>query len=317
MFEAPEPLDGPVGDVSLRKLEIFCTVAALGSVRRAAEVLYVTQPAVSAQLKYLQERVGARLLYWDGSEMHLTEAGHRIHAWARDVLARTRDVMSEVRGFTAGSRGRVRVSTSLPAGPYLVGPILADFASAHRDVEICLTSYFPEHVTAVAAGGGCDFAVTIEEESVVSEPGLEYEVLGYEEIVLIGRPGGLPRRASIAQDELSELSFVLPPQQFVGHTTFLRKQLTSPAIYPLTIAAEIDQAETIKEAVKRDVGVAFLSRRAVQDDLDDGTLRSIKVKDLVLRLPVLLLRGRGRWFSPAQQHVLESLRTGIVEALGR
>jgi DNA-binding transcriptional LysR family regulator len=317
MLEVPEPLDGPVGDISLHKLEIFCTVAALGSVRRAAEVLYVTQPAVSAQLKYLQARVGTQLLYWTGSEMHLTEAGQRTYAWARDVLARTRDVMSEARGFAAGHRGRVRVSTSLPAGPYLVGPILADFASANRDVEICLTSYFPEHVTAVAAAGGCDFAVTVEEESVVSEPGLEYEVLGHEEIVLVGRPGGHPQRSTIAQHDLSQLSFVLPPQQFVAHTTFLRKQLKSPTINTLTTAAEIDQVDAIKEAVKRDVGITFLSRRAVQGELDDGTLRAIRIKDLTLTLPVLLLRGRGRWFSPAQQQVLDALRTGIVAALAR
>ena len=76
--------------VTLTKLEVFSLVVELGGVSRAAEHLYVSQPVVSAHVRSLEERVGARLFYREGHHLVLTEAGRAVHGWATSAPARTR-----------------------------------------------------------------------------------------------------------------------------------------------------------------------------------------------------------------------------------
>src|SRR4051812_6364004 len=95
--------------ISLHKLEVFITVVELGSVSRAAERLYVAQPVVSAHIKSLEERVGAKLLQRRDNRMVLTEAGEVAYSWARDLLTRSREMQREVEGLIDGSRGTVTV----------------------------------------------------------------------------------------------------------------------------------------------------------------------------------------------------------------
>src|SRR3954463_4322297 len=88
----PSPPASPVPDlnmrVSLRRLEVFCLVVEEGGVTRAAEHLFVAQPAVSSQIRALEEWVGTKLFTRTGGRLVLTEAGHRVYQWAKETLAR-------------------------------------------------------------------------------------------------------------------------------------------------------------------------------------------------------------------------------------
>jgi DNA-binding transcriptional LysR family regulator len=102
--------------VTLHKLEVFSLVVELGGVSRAAEQLFVSQPVVSAHIRSLEQRVGARLFYREGRHLRLTEAGRAVHGWANDVLTHTRELSRHLDGLSDGTQGSVVVGASMSVG---------------------------------------------------------------------------------------------------------------------------------------------------------------------------------------------------------
>lgn len=315
MIGQPEFLRRELANISLHKLEVFCAVVESGGVRRVAEVLQVSQPAVSAHLKDLQTKVGTQLLAWNGHEMRLTEAGQLVYHWAQDLLARTHEVMAETDDHRSGERGRAVVATSLPAGPCLVDPIVADFARGHPAVRISSRTEFPIRVAAMARSGECDLAVLVADEWIVEDQALDYEVLGAEEVVLVVRPDRPPFGPEATADELQGLRFVGPPRESIIATAFLRDQLAPLGLLPLPVVGEFDHPEGLKEAVRRDVGITFMTPRVVADEVAAGQLRVVRIAGVPLHAPVMLASGRGRALSPMQQELRHALRSAIRQEL--
>ena len=101
--------------ITLYKLEVFDLVVELGSVSRAADQLFVSQPVVTAHIRSLEQRIGGRLFYRKGRQLVLTEAGRAVHAWARDVLTHTHELSRHLDGLSDGSRGSVVLGASMSA----------------------------------------------------------------------------------------------------------------------------------------------------------------------------------------------------------
>src|SRR4051812_45958842 len=106
--------------LSLRRLEIFRLVVEERSVTRAATLLMIAQPAVSSQLRALEEWLGARLFVRRGNRLVLTEAGERADAWAKGILASAAELRRGVEGIELGSGGTVVAAASMGVGSYLL-----------------------------------------------------------------------------------------------------------------------------------------------------------------------------------------------------
>jgi DNA-binding transcriptional LysR family regulator len=317
MIGSPEFLRRELANISLHKLEVFCAVIEFGGVRRVAEALQVSQPAVSGHLKDLQTRVGTQLLVWNGHEMRLTEAGRLVHRWAQDLLAATREVMAETDSHQSGERGRAVVATSLPGGPCLVDPIVADFARGHPAVAISSRTSFPIRLAEITRAGECDVAVIVADEWIVQERDLDYEVLGEEEIVLVVRADRPPFGREATAEEVRELRFVGPPRDAVVATAFLQEQLAPLGLLPLPVVGEFDQPDGLKEALRSDVGVTFMTERAVAAEVAAGELRVVRLAGVPLHVPVMLATARGRALSPAQDKLRHELRSTITDELAK
>jgi DNA-binding transcriptional LysR family regulator len=315
MIGQPSFLRREVSNISLHKLEVFCAVVELGGVRRVAEALQVSQPAVSAHLKNLQNRVGTQLLHWTGHEMRLTEAGRVVHRWAEELLAQTHEMIAEVGDHGSGERGRALVAASLPAAPCLVDPIIAEFARAHPAVTISSRTSWPIRVAELALSGECDLAVLVADEWIVAERGLDHEVLGTEELVLVVRSDRPPFGSEAAADEVRQLRFVGPPRDQVVATAFLRDQLAPAGLLPLPVVGEFDHPEGLKEAIRRDVGVTFMTPRAVAAEVASGELRTVRLTGIPLHVPVMLVTGRVGPLSPVKETLRQALRTEIMDML--
>jgi DNA-binding transcriptional LysR family regulator len=296
--------------ISLHKLEVFCTVVEVGSVSRAAERLYVAQPVVSAHMRSLEERVGAKLLQRRDNRMILTEAGTAAYAWAQDVLTRSREMQREVEGLTDGSRGVAVIASSMTAGSYLLPDVLARFRAGRPGVQITMTTSDPEHASEAVDAGECDFAVLIADEDQIDRRNLVLERLAEEPLVLVGGVGHGPASDELSVKELASLPFVSSPGR-LSRQRIVTRQLNEMGLPSTQVAIELGHAEAMKRAVRVGLGVAFLFRSSVQEELERGDLREIAVTDAHLTAPVILVRRNDKRFTSMQQQLVDAVRAGL------
>ena len=133
---APVPQFDP--RISLRKLEIFVLVAELGSVRKAAEQLYVTQPVVTAHIQDLGKRVGAELFSRRSNRLVLSQQGLIVLDWAKATLASAQVMSRHLADARAGIRGKVQIAASMALGSYVLPEIVSRFVRDSPATEVAV-----------------------------------------------------------------------------------------------------------------------------------------------------------------------------------
>src|SRR5689334_6325849 len=122
--------------ITLQKLEIFCCVAELRSVTRAAEKIGIAQPVVTAHIRSLEAKLGVRLVGRAGRNITLTEAGQRVFSWAAEVIASKKQLELEIGGLRGGTAESVSVAASITVGAYILPDIVTEFHSSHPEAII-------------------------------------------------------------------------------------------------------------------------------------------------------------------------------------
>ena len=298
--------------ISLQKLEAFCLVARLGSVSRAAEKLYVTQPVVSAHLRSLQERVGVPLLQRAGRGVELTEAGRTVHEWAEDLLRRCDDLSQDLESLADGALGAVTVGASMSIGNYLLPPLLIQFRRDHPGARLTLVNSTPELALDAVSSGQADFCV-IAAFGSASRDLFEAELIGKQRLVLVGAPTDPSLPGAVGLAELRSLPFVCPP----GGMAIRRSQDAALAALGVThrdVVIELGSAEAMKQAVQAHLGVALLWEGAVAADIDEGRLREIEIDAPSMAESLYAVKLARKRFTPIQQKLYDVIRH---EATGR
>jgi len=300
--------------ISLHKLEVFCLVVDLGGVGRAAEHLFVAQPVVSAHVRSLQERLGTQLMYREGQRMRLTETGERVYAWARDTLARMRELAREIDEIEDGSGGAVALAASMSFGSYLLPDLLSDFRRARPHARITLHVFDPERAVGTVENGICDLAVVVGDGPLASRS-LQAERLGDEPVLLVKAPETELGADPLPLAAIETLPLVLPPQG-EARRTIVDRQLTEAGVTPRNIAIELGHPEAMKRAARRGLGAAFLTRSSVAQELESGVLQAIELEeDIVLSVPLVVVRESRRRPTPTQDALVAALREGLTARL--
>lgn len=299
--------------ISLQKLEVFCKVVELGGVRRAAEDLFISQPVVSAHLRSLQERIGAELFERDGRGIALTQAGREVHIWASDVLRGRRQLATSLQNLSTGMSGTVTVATSMSVGTYLLSPLLIDFRRRHPDAHLTLTISGVEAALTAAVTSQVDFCV-LATDAVLDSNSFDAELLAEPRFSLVASPGSQLVGDTVQPHELNGMPFVCPP-----HGVAIRSSqdtaLASIGVTDRRVQIELGNADTIKQAVQADLGLALLWRASVAGELAAGTLREVTIEGHVLRDKLYLVRRRNLRSSPLQERLLAEIRSGVTVRL--
>lgn len=282
--------------LTLRQLEVFEAVARHLSFSRAAEELFLTQPAVSMQVKQLEESAGLPLLEQVGKRIRLTEAGALMAQVARRMAGELRqagDALAALKGLEAGTLAIAVVSTAIYFAPHL----LARFNALHPGVQVRLYEANREQVLKLLADSAVDLAVMGEppegsglvaeyfadhplgivappNHRLVSQPGLEPAVLAGELFVMREMGSGTRRTME---------------RYFDDHGVSVRTGM------------EMTSNETVKQAVMAGLGLGFLSLHTVGLELSVGRLRVLDVRELPVRRRWNLCARRDRQLSlPAE-----------------
>lgn len=292
--------------ISLHKLEVFDLVVESGGVSRAADLLGVAQPVVTAHLRSLEERMGTQLFYKEGRKLQLTEAGRAAHVWATDLLRRTREMARDLDSVLDGHQGQVAIGASMSIGSYVLPSVLARFLAERPGIDVRLDIEGAAQAIAATEAGQNDFSLVVI-QAPVDTPALVAEQIGHEDLVLVGAPGGPPEGDSLTVADLVDLPYI-EAQKGSLRRSFTDQQLAGVGISDRRVVIELGHPEAMKQFVSAGLGVSCLFRSAVERELDDGSLREIRVAGLDMKGPVYLVHRREKLFSAAHHELLAQIR---------
>ena len=290
--------------MELSQLEFFRTVVEEGSFSKAAERVYRTQPAVSIAIRRLEEEIGAPLFERSQKTPALTEAGELLYDYARRILSlrdQTLEVVAELRSL---KRGRVRIGANESTSLYLLPHLILDYRDKYPEVMVEISRHTSEQLPREVLDRNVDFAL-LAYEPVDSQ--LESFPVLQDPLVLIIHPDHrLAKRASVTIEELGRESFLAHNVK----TGSRHKVMETFAAHhtPLNITLELATIETIKRFVQLKIGVAFVPRMCVEEELARQTLVTVPVEDLSYVRTLWATRRSGVELSPAAATFLEILR---------
>jgi DNA-binding transcriptional LysR family regulator len=276
-----------------RQLTAFCAVVERKSFSQAAERLGVTQPAVSLQIRSLEERLGQRLLDRSGRRVEPTEAGLRLYRGAQRLLALEQQLVEDVAGEAEGDlRGQLTIGAATGPGATAVPVLLCEFQRENPEVRVELTISDTQHVVEAVATRELELGVvgaTPRHRSVAYEPFFR------DQVVLVCPPGhGFAGRTIGIDDLKSEQLIVM--QEGAGVRQVIEEELRKRGkrLRDLDVHLELGLQESVKSAVEGGFGVTFISRSAVEAELAAGTLATARVRGLEPARQISLVRASGR-----------------------
>jgi len=268
---------GRYGHLTLRQLEIFETIARLGSVTRAAETLHLTQPAVSIQLRSLAAAVGQRLTEPAGRGLRLTQAGHDLYEACSELAAVWSRFESQLDEAGALRRGRLRVSVVTTA-KYFLPRALGLFVQQHPGIDVELEIVNRDGVLARLRD-------RLDDLYVMSAPPLEWAIdahpfLDNPLVVIAPRGFRPPRQGELRLAELAGERFLL--RESGSGTRMLVEQAFARERVRLARRMTVGSNEAIKQAVAGGLGLSVVSRHALSE-ADLPEIRILAVRGFPLK----------------------------------
>jgi molybdate transport repressor ModE-like protein len=296
--------DGIVDAIDPARLRLLVEVGRLGSISAAAEACRVGQPSATKHLKTLEAAVGAKLVERDGRSSRLTEAGEVVAGHGLRVLDAIEAMSADLRSLNGAELGTLTLAASTTPGSYVLPSILQCFADRHPgvdvDVVIGSSAWVGERVAHRDVSLGLAGEVTLP-DGVVAEPFLDDELVG------IAAPGHLKvRRGRVSASELSAHTLLV--RESGSSTRGVAERYLARAGYHPAKRWELDSNEAIKRSVRAGLGVGFVSRLVVEEELARGELTAFQLAGSEpMRRSVYLLRPDGRDTTASERAFIETL----------
>jgi molybdate transport repressor ModE-like protein len=286
------------------RLRLLVEVERRGSISAAAEVCRIGQPSATKHLKTLEAAIGEKLIERNGRASGLTEAGRLVSAHAVRVLDTLDAMQEELRALREAERGTLVLAASTTPGTYVLPAILNCFAERHPRVDVDVVIGSSAWVAARVARREVSLGLAGEVDlpaGVIAEPFLEDEVIG------IAAPGQVKlRRGEASQADVA--SHTLLVREPGSSTRAVADRYLARIGFRPAKRWELDSNEAIKRSVRAGLGLAFVSKLVVEDELARGELVSFMVEGgEPMRRPVQLLRPDGRELTPSERAFVTTL----------
>jgi DNA-binding transcriptional LysR family regulator len=244
--------------LNLDQLRTLATVAKLGSFSAAARELSLTQPAVSLQIRDLEQRVGLRLIDRDGKNARPTAAGQDLIAHAERMMAEADRALAAMRGHKEGQAGRVRLGTGPTALAYILPPVLQRLRADHPDVELVLTTGTTQEITARLLENVLDLGLTA---LPVDQEQFDVITIREDEMVAIFSTTDCAIPDKVTPADLAGRPLIL--EYYRVNQNRLARGWLSAAGVEAKPALQFDGIEAMKDAVAAGLGVAIVPRPAL------------------------------------------------------
>ena len=294
-----------------KQLVAFCAVVERRSFSQAADQLGVTQPAVSLQIRSLEQRVGQQLLDRSGRRVEPTEAGMRLYRGAQRLIAMEQQLLAELGEEAEGElKGRLEIGASTGPGGSVLPVILGAFQQLHPLVHVVLTVSDTHTVIEQVGRRELELAVV---GAGGRHRGVTFEPLYRDEVVLAVPAGHERAGKTMTLEELRAEPLVLM-QEGAAIRQMIDEELRELGLRlrDLNVKLELGLQESARAAVLGGLGATFISRIAIEDDLAAGNLAIARVEGLEPARDVQLARATGRAETRVAQEFVAFMREKLA-----
>ena len=290
----------------IETLKVFCDIIESGSFSYAASQNFVTQSAVSQQVRSLEEKYDCRLIERGRAGVKPTPAGQILYAASKEIVRRFLELENRLREIGSVVAGSIRVGTVYSVGLHELPPYLTEFLRSFPAVNVHLEYLRSNKIYEDLIEGKVDLGVVAypaKRSQIVSVP------FRHDELVLAIPPDNpLAKHSKVAVGQLQG-------QKFVGYERDIPTRKASDRILrdhgvKPNYVLEFDNIETIKRAVEIGLGCAIVPRMTVENEIARGTLRMLEFQEGTFLRPLAIIYKRGRELSPAVRKFIEVLTAG-------
>jgi DNA-binding transcriptional LysR family regulator len=282
------------------QLETFLEVARLSSFSRAAERRFRTQPAISSQIRALEEEVGAKLLDRSGGKVAVTGPGKVFQKYAEDVLEQRRVMLVTLAEMHRVPRGELVVSANEGTCLHILPEVFAEFKRQYPRVAVSVKRLEHNKILEAIIENSCDFGVV---SMPVPDKRLTVVPIHRDDLIVIAPPHHpLAGQAQATVAEVVEYPLLLPK---AGRTRDALEALFYERRLKPRISMELDSSELLKRFVAADVGIGFIPRSNVAEDLQANALAALTLADASIQRDLALVFRKDKALSRAALAFIE------------
>jgi LysR family transcriptional regulator, low CO2-responsive transcriptional regulator len=280
--------------MDFEQLETFLQVTRHGSFSRAAEKRFRTQPAISSQIRALEEEVGAKLLDRSGGKVSITASGKLFQKYAEDMLEARKALLTDIAETERVPRGGIVVGANEGTCLHILPEVFAEFKKLYPEVAVNITRADYGKILDSVIDNSVDFGFM---SLPVNDPRLTVILIHRDELVVIAPPHHpLAKLGSAPIGEVAKFPLVMPK---AGHTRDALELLFYENKLKPQYAMELDSSELLKRFIAADVGVGFIARSNVQEDVKAKVLVTISMAETPIRRDLALVFRKDKALSRA------------------
>ncbi len=289
--------------MNLNQLKIFYVAAKRGNLSRAAEDLFITQPAVTKGIQRMQEQYDIRLMDRFGKKLVLTNTGEVLFKVAEKIFELEKHAEESIRELKQGKKGRIRIQASESFGAYYLPSIMNPFSKTHPLINISVNVLPTEHVVKNIAGLECDIgfiSYPIKHEKVCIR-----EILEDQLVFILPPDHPICRRKQFKPKDLEGNPMIVHERNSTPHRVF--HEFIEKNKIAVTSPLELSSNRAIKLAVESGLGIALISRKVADEEIQTGKLAAIPVPDQSIKRKFYLVHHKEKFISDTLQSFIDQV----------
>lgn len=295
-------------NMDLHYLEIFNTVAKYESFKKASETLYISQPALSVQIKKLEEQIGLKLFDKIGNKICLSENGIMLFNYTKKIFEIVGEIENNISDKKEFIGGTLNIGGSNTPGTYILPEIIGEFKKTYPGININLHIANTAEIAHLINNGTLD--VAINGGSCIYSTYIAVEKILEDRLVLITSPQNYCNSNSIISiDELKEMSFVVHKTDSQLYTYY--KKYIDELNVEENVSMCLGNIDAIKKAVSSNLGITLIPHSAVKLELQFGILKELKIDNYQLMYPYNLIYNKNKFLSITTKKFIELIRASI------
>ena len=285
------------------QLNSFLEVAKLQSFSLAAEKLFRTQPAISAQIRLVEQECGEKLFDRSGKKVALTAAGEILHRYATQMLNLHREALQSIAELNQTPRGKLYIGANEATCLYVLPKTFAKFKQLYPLVQISIYRNFSHKILQKVHEGAVDLGIVTLPQNADN---MEIIPVFRDEVqAVVPKDHVLAKKRSITVEEFSHYPLILPK---TGHTRVMLDRMLRDYRNNVQISMELASVETIKKFVGAGLGISVISRTYAQPEVAAGVLKLIPLEGQRIYRELGLIYRRDRHHSLPAKVFIEVVR---------
>lgn len=297
--------------MKLAQIEALSAVIRAGSISQAARQLHLTQPALSLQIRDLEEYFCTQLIERTNKGVKPTPAGELVYYYGQKIMGTKEVLLSEIEKLQNSAVKQLRLGASTVVGGYAIPCSIHCFTEKHPYAQINLTVANSLRIQEMMLGGNLDVAV-VEGPLPEKVAGGDFisRSIGEDDLMLVGTPTFFPEGKAVALDEVKEFPLIVR-EQGCGVRATVERAMRERGVHPedLNIMMEVNSLDAIKASITTGKGCSILSYISVRRELYYGILKGIQIDGLSFKNTFTLLHRRNAFLSPLEKSFVEFMRS--------